>query len=219
MMCPSCHEPIISSLLAEVDEIACHHCKQGVPVRNVLISARGMTINRDDLLKRFFRYKKLLMEVVEERETMEVNPESVDSSRKSADQFIETLEELMAGARDHFRLNFSIAVPVRIRFNGKVQAGWLVNVSMVGACIETENLYFMPTVGSIVSIEFTLPGNKKIFSLKCMIAWINQAGKNAESTYDIGLKFIDVDSKVKSDLWHLISVSVHGAMNASPSAV
>lgn len=215
MMCPSCHEPIISSLLAEIDEIACHHCNQGVPVRNVLISARGMTINREDLLKRFFRYKKLLMEVVEERETMGANAEAADSSNKSADQFIATLQELMAGARDHFRLNFTIAVPVRIKFNGKVQSGWLVNVSMVGACIETENLYFMPTVGSLVSIEFTLPGNKKIFSLKCMIAWINQAGKKAASTYDIGLKFIDVNADAKNDLWHLISVSVQDAMSAA----
>jgi len=213
MMCPNCHEPIISSLLAEIDEISCQHCNQGVPVRNVLISARGMTINRDDLLKRFFRYKKLLMEVVEERETMAVNSGAADSSRKSADQFIETLEELMAGARDHFRLNFSIAVPVRIRFDGNVQSGWLVNVSMVGACIEMENLYFMPSVGSIVSIEFTIPGNKKIISLKCMIAWISKAGKKAESTYDIGVKFIDVDENVKSDLWYLISVSVQNAMN------
>ena len=93
MICPNCHELITSSLLAEIDEISCHHCEQGVPVRNVLISARGMTINRDDLLKRFFRYKQLLMEIVDERESMEDSLASTESSRKSADQFIETLEE------------------------------------------------------------------------------------------------------------------------------
>ncbi len=212
MMCPSCHELITSSLLAEIDEILCRHCNEGVPVRNVLISARGMTINRDDLLKRFFRYKKLLAEVVEERALMEGNSGSLESSKKSADQFIETLEELMAGARDHFRLQFALTVPVRFSFDHKVQSGWMVNLSMVGACIETENLYFMPPVGSIVAIEFSLPGRSSSFSMQGMIAWIRDASNGNGSVHDIGIKFVDVNDKSRADLWHLISSSVHDAM-------
>jgi len=211
-MCPNCHELIISSLLAEIDEIACHHCNEGVPVRNVLISARGMTINRDDLLKRFFRYKKLLTETVEERDLMDENVESLETSKKSADQFIETLEELMAGARDNYRLGFSLTVPVRFSYDSKVQSGWMVNLSMVGACMETENFYFMPAIGSIVSIEFTLPGNQSEFSLSGMISWIKGAGQEANPLYDIGVKFVDVDDQVRADLWQLISSSVHQAM-------
>jgi hypothetical protein len=213
MMCPNCHELIVSSLLAEIDEISCQHCDQGVPVRNVLISARGMTINRDDLLKRFFRYKQLLMEIVEERESMDDGLEISESSRKSADQFIETLEELMAGARDHFRLNFSITVPVRLNIDGKLQSGWLVNLSMVGACIETENIFLVPPIGSIVSMEFSLPGHGSTVSMQCMIAWVRSAGKEAESIYDIGVKFLEVEETVQQGLWHLISASVHNAMS------
>ena len=212
MMCPNCHELIVSALLAEIDEIACRHCNKGVPVRNVLISARGMTINRDDLLKRFFRYKKLLTETVEERDMMYENVESLETSKKSADQFIETLEELMAGARDNYRLDFSLTVPVRFSYDSKVQSGWLVNLSMVGACIETENFYFMPSIGSIVSIEFSLPGNKSVFSIPGMVAWIKGAGQESDSLYDIGVKFVNVDDQVRADLWHLISASVHHVM-------
>lgn len=212
MMCPNCHELIVSSLLAEIDEIACGHCHEGVPVRNVLISARGMTINRDDLLKRFFRYKKLLIETVEERDSMRENVESLETSKKSTDQFIETLEELMAGARDNYRLDFSLTVPVRFSYDNKVQSGWMVNLSMVGACIETENCYFMPSVGSIVSIEFSLPGNRSVFSLSGMIAWIKGAGQEADSLYDIGVKFVNINDQMRADLWHLISSSVHHAM-------
>jgi Tfp pilus assembly protein PilZ len=211
-MCPHCHELIISSLLAEIDEIACRHCNEGVPVRNVLISARGMTINRDDLLKRFFRYKRLLTETIEERDLMDENVESLETSKKSADQFIKTLEELMAGARDNYRLDFSLTVPVRISYDGKVQSGWMVNLSMVGACIETENFYFMPSVGSTVSIEFSLPGNNKIFALSGMIAWIKGAGQESDSLYDIGVKFVEVDDQIRADLWQLISSSVHQVM-------
>lgn len=213
MMCPNCHELIESSLLAEIDEISCQHCKEGVPVRNVLISARGMTINRDDLIKRFFRYKKLLHEVVEERAQMEQDGSTTENSKKSADQFISTLEELMKGARDHFRLQFSLTVPVRFSYEDKLQSGWLINLSMVGACIETENIYFMPSIGDIIRLDFSLPGEKLKFSLKAMIAWIKPAGSGTDTLHDIGVKFIDVDDQAKSNLWHLISSSVHEAMS------
>lgn len=212
MMCPSCHELITSSLLAEIDEITCQHCHNGVPVRNVLISARGMTINRDDLLKRFFRYKKLLAEIVEERALMEDNADSLETSKKNADQFIETLEELMAGARDNFRLHFSLTVPVRLNFESKVQTGWLVNLSMVGACIEVDNVYFLPQIGSIVKIEFSAPGKQFNFVLSGMIAWVKNADKGTSSARDIGVKFVDVDDKLQYDLWRLISSSVQDAM-------
>ncbi len=217
MMCPNCHELIISSLLAEIDEITCHYCKDDVPVRNILISARGMTMNRNDLLKSFFRYKKLLTEVVEERAAMDGDEEFLKTSKKSADQFIETLEEMMAGARDNYRLQFSLTVPVRINYDGKVQSGWLVNISMVGACIETENIYVIPSIGSIVSLEFSLPGHNSKFSMAGMIAWIKDVENGTEIAHDIGIKFMDLNDQARTDLWHLISASVHEVVGSQTS--
>lgn len=215
MMCPNCHELIVSSLLAEIDETFCSHCNEGVPVRNVLISARGMTINRDDLLKRFFRYKKLLHEVVEERALMEDSRESLETSKKSSDHFIATLEELMAGARDNFRLQFSLTVPVRFNYDGHVQSGWLVNLSMVGACIEIDNVYVLPSIGSGVSIDFSLPGQKSGFSVSGMVAWIKPAGRELDSVFDVGIRFTDIVEKDRVDLWQLISSSVRDVMGES----
>lgn len=213
MMCPNCHEQIISALLAEVDQVSCHHCQEGVPVHNVLISARGMTINRDDLLKRFFRYKKLLSEVVEERALMEDDSDVLATSKKNAEQFIETLEELMDGARDNFRLQFSLSVPVRCNFDNRIQSGWLVNLSMVGACIETENFYYLPDVGSVVSVEFSPPSRQDKFILDGMVAWVKTAGKGSGAAHDIGVKFIQLSEANKSKLWQLISASVHDAID------
>lgn len=212
MMCPNCQEPIISVLLAEIDEISCQHCHEGVPVRNVLISARGMTINRDDLLNSFFRYKKLLAETVEERASMEEDAEVLASSKKSADQFIATLEELMAGARDNFRLNFSLSVPVRLSFDCKIQSGWLANLSMVGACIEIDNSYFLPGIGSIVSLEFSLPGQQVRCTLEGMISWVREANGDKGISHDVGVKFIKITDKTREKLWLLISAAVHDVM-------
>ncbi len=218
MMCPACHEQIVSALLAEIDEIKCRNCNEAVPVRNILVSARGMTMNRDDLLKSFFRYKKLLAEVVDEREFMADDEQFMKTSKKSADQFIETLEELMAGARDNYRLQFSMSNPVRINYDNKVQSGWLVNISMVGACIETENSYFMPSVGSIVTLDFTMPGHSSRLTLNGMVAWIKQAEKRTVVAHDIGIKFVDLTEKDQTDLWHLISASVHEVLSTEASS-
>lgn len=212
MMCPNCHELIISSLLAEIDEVSCHHCNEGVPVHDVLISARGMTINRDDLLKRFFRYKKLLAEVVDERALMEESVEVLEASKKSTDQFIETLEELMHGARDNFRLHFSNLVQVRSVFASKVQTGQLVNLSMVGVRLKIENCYFVPEIGTLASIEFSLPGQPNKFALDGMVAWIKDSAGGKGPSHDVGVKFVDISDESRAALWQLISGAVQDVM-------
>jgi len=212
MMCPHCHELIISSLLAEIDEVFCHHCNEGVAVQNILISARGMTISRDDLLKRFFRYKKLLTEVLAERALMDKDTETLEISKKSSDQFIETLEEFMAGARGNYRLHFSISVPVRLSFDGKIQAGWLLNLSMAGVCIEIENYYLTPEIGSLVALEFSLPGQSTRFSLVGTVSWIRKGQNDNGPVHDLGIRFADPDEASRDNLWQLISASVRGAM-------
>lgn len=212
MLCPNCHELIFSSLLAEIDEMYCSHCNKDVPVRNVLISARGMTISRDELLKRIFRYKKLLADIVEEKSLMSVGVDPSDPGRKSTDQFIEILKEMMAGARGNYRLQFALSVPVRLRFDGKLQSGWLVNLSMVGACIETDNIYIIPAVGSIITTEFLLPGHGVPFSLSGKIAWIKGASGKENPAVDIGIKFTDLDKRDRENLWQVISSSVKNVL-------
>jgi len=216
MNCPNCHKQITSSLLAELDKIFCQHCHSGVPVRNVLISARGMTINRDDMLQRFHRYRKLLTDIREERNMMEENSGKGRLNKKGADDFIETLEELMAGARDNYRLQFSLTVPVRFVFSDKEQYGWLVNLSMVGACVEIEDAYFQPPVGEVVQLEMEMPGkSSQKLSQQAMVAWVADGDDSSRPTLDIGLKFVEMGERFRNDLWHLIAASVQDAMTES----
>ena len=116
------------------------------------------------------------------------------------------------------RTPLRLTVPVRINYDGKVQSGWLANISMVGACIETENLYIMPAIGSIISLEFSLPGHNSQFSLGGMIAWIKDVENGSGIAHDIGIKFVELNDQARTDLWHLISTSVHEVMGSEASS-
>jgi hypothetical protein len=108
MKCPKCNKYIHSALLAEIKSIVCEHCSVDVPVTNVLISSNGFTFDRNDLLKRFFRYRKLLDEVIDERNSLQENSQASDASKRSIEQFMTILQEMMTGAEILFVMSSAL---------------------------------------------------------------------------------------------------------------
>ena len=139
MKCPDCSEFIVSKLLAEVDAIDCEHCGKRVTVKDVMVFAKGFTFHRDDLAKRLFRYKTLINEVLQERTLLEQNNRASEESKKSLDQFLVALREVMDGARTSLRLDFTEPFPILLESSQGRHMGTLVNLSTTGACINTSS--------------------------------------------------------------------------------
>lgn len=217
MKCPSCDRYISSALLVEMETVFCEHCRQTVPVDNLLISARGFTIHRDDLMKRIFRYQKLLGEVVKERELMERSADICAESKKSVDRFIAALEELMDGARKHYRLHFTQHVPVRFGFDQQVQSGCLVNLSMEGACLSPAETAPLPKAKGPISLEFSLPGQTEAFSLTGSVAWVRTGKGGKAPGHGIGVRFSGLDETDRAELWQFIVASAQAEEAAKKS--
>lgn len=205
MKCPKCDEMIVSALLSEIDTVGCGHCKEVVPVGDVLIYAEGFTFHRNDLVKRLFRYKTLLNEVRKEREMLEKSTDASDESKKSLDRFLQALEEVMAGARNHLRLDFSDRLPVRFRCNEQIQTGFLSNLSMSGACIELSPKTAYPKKKAPISVCLSLPGCNDDFTLPAVVSWINKEKTAARKANSIGVEFKSLNQKVVDILWDFIA--------------
>ncbi|MDX2494637.1 MAG: PilZ domain-containing protein [Desulfuromusa sp.] len=207
MKCPKCNKYISSALLAEITTIACEHCGADVAVNNVLVSSNGFTFDRQDLLKRFFRYRKLLDEVIDEHSSMDENRVSSAVSKSSVQQFLNILQGMMTGARDNFRMQFLAPLRVTIRYSKHECSGTFYNLSMEGARIEIPSSNPLPRVKGQTSIHFSLPGQQEGLSITGEVCWTEKAKKGGQDKHSVGISFHELDSSVSSVLWQLISES------------
>ncbi len=205
MKCSACDKYISSALLAEISSIRCEHCGAEVPVRNVLVSANGFTFDRNDLLKRFFRYRRLLDEVIDERNALQSNQGASAESRRSIEQFLSILQGMMTGARDHYRCQFEGPVSARLKYSRQQCPGHFVNLSMEGACVEIAPEHPVPRVGSAISIEFSLPKLKQDMDLRGKVCWVEKGRPEAQRKHHIGIQFDPVEERIKTVLWGVIS--------------
>lgn len=205
MKCPKCHKYISSALLAEITSIDCEHCRATVAVNNVLVSSNGFTFDRNDLLKRFFRYRKLLDEVIDEHNSMTQNKDVSDVSKRSVEQFLTILQGMMAGARDNFRCQFSAPMSTKLCYSRHECSGTFFNLSTEGACIEISRSNPLPRVNGEISIEFSLPEQKEIFSIGGEVCWTQRAKEGGNSKHSVGIKFRGLDSSIRPELWRFIS--------------
>ncbi len=206
MKCPKCNKYIHSALLAEIKSIDCEHCGVDVPVTNVLISSNGFTFDRDDLVKRFYRYRKLLDEVIDERNSLADNSRASDTSKRSIEQFMELLQEMMTGARDNFRYEFTIPLSAKLHYGENTCHGTFFNLSTEGACISIPRSNPLPQVGGDILIEFSLPDDGDLFSIHGRIRWTQKAKETDEGKHSIGIKFNELDSATHTELWLFISI-------------
>jgi len=205
MKCPKCDKYIESALLAEIQSIVCEHCHVEVPVSNVLVSSNGFTFDRNDLLKRFFRYRKLLDEVIDEHSSLVSSRESSTESKRSIEQFLAILQGMMTGARDNFRYQFTRPVSAKVCYSRHECSGTFFNLSTEGACIEIARSNPLPRVKGGISVEFTLPNRDGIISVDGDICWTNKAKSGEYAKHSVGIRFRDMDSESHEKLWQFIS--------------
>lgn len=205
MKCPKCEKYISSALLAEIQTIVCDHCHVEVPVSNVLVSSNGFTFDRNDLLKRFFRYRKLLDEVIDEHSSLTKSSESSAESKRSIEQFLAILQGMMTGARDNFRYQFTRPLSAKLCYSRHECSGTFFNLSTEGACIEISRSNPLPRVKGGISIEFSLPKHDDIIAVDGDICWTNKAKDGESSKHSVGIRFRDMDKETHDKLWLFIS--------------
>ncbi len=205
MKCPKCEKYINSALLAEITSIDCEHCHATVAVSNVLVSSNGFTFDRNDLLKRFFRYRKLLDEVIDEHHSIAENKGVSDVSKRSVEQFLTILQGMMTGARDNFRYQFSNPLSTKLCYSRHECRGTFFNLSTEGACIEISRSNPLPRVKGGISIEFSLPDGKEVFSIDGDICWTQKAKDGENSKHSVGIRFRGLDESIYTELWKFIS--------------
>ncbi|MCK4621056.1 MAG: PilZ domain-containing protein [Desulfuromonadales bacterium] len=174
-----------------------------VPVENILVSSKGFTLDREDLFKRFFRYKKLVNEVAEEKKLLEKSPSTSEESKKSIEKFLAILLEVMAGARDNFRVKFSPSVPIRLLYRQRPLRGLLLDLSVEGACIEILKGDSIPRAKNPISLEFSLPGQDKTFFIEGTVSWTKK--NSPGSAHSLGIKFANLGEESQASLWQYIS--------------
>ena len=207
MKCQKCDKYISSSLLAEITTVVCEHCGAEVAVKNVLVSSNGFTFDRQDLLKRFFRYRKLLDEVIDEHSSLSENKNSSADSKNSIKQFLNILQGMMTGARDNFRLQFSSPFRVKTCYSKHECSGNFYNLSMEGARIEISGSNPLPRVRGDISLEFSLPGEEKVILITGKICWTEKAKEKERDKHGVGVNFNPLEDSVRAVLWQYISKS------------
>lgn len=205
MKCPKCQNYIRSALLVELQMIVCDQCRTQVPVSNVLISSNGFTFERNDLLKRFYRYRKLLDEVIEERNTMSSRGSASDVSLRSIEKFMSVLQGMMAGARNHYRCEFAQPIPVKLRYLQQECAGTIYNMSKDGACIETAGRNPLPRVNGIISLSFRLPQQDQTHVITGEVCWTHKGEGDGQCGHHSGVRFTCLDESSRDLIWQFIS--------------
>lgn len=209
MRCPKCRKPIRSHLLAEVTTVFCNSCNEYIAVNEVYITAKGYTMLRKDLLSRTHRYEKLLHEAEKEMNLISRSPGISAESVKSINKFVTMLKELLDGARNNFRVH----VPdVTVKYNSEngIRSARLVNLSVVGACIEPESTDHLPKIKKPITLNFALPGFDESFLLKGKVAWVKKGAKYRDFETGIGVKFEYMDEATRSRLWKFIAFGEKG---------
>ena len=128
MKCPKCAALIRSPFLIEIGTVTCGQCHQDVTVKDVFVATKGFKMHRDDLLARVLHYRVLLKDI--ERESIQIRNSggSPGKSAQSLDQLYNTLRELLAAARENFRLQIARDFPLDIELDGSLGKGQLLDL-------------------------------------------------------------------------------------------
>ena len=208
MHCPECREVIKSPYLAELSSIACDHCKEDVAVKDVFVATEGFTMHRDDLLNRISRFQKLLGEVEKEMRVIEGSETVSKTTRSSINKFHTTLQELLIGARSNYRLEIPDGLPIEMNYNNDKRTARLVNLSTVGASLELDMRGELPRNKAEIKLQLALPNTAESLSTPAKIVWIRKVTKDADSQlFQIGVKFMNSDEKIRDTLWNYIIAS------------
>lgn len=205
MDCPNCNGVIRSQFLADVTTIECDGCKQNIPVKDVFVTTKSFIMHREDFLNRTFRFQKLLREVEKEMLLMSNNKEVSPKSLESLSQFYASLQELLAGSRNNYRMDIQSDVSVKIMDGNKSCEGKLLNLSTSGASIELTVFDKLPGIKSRINIEFPFPEFSQRLYADARVVWSKDQtqGDHAQQAI-IGTTFLDMDENSENCIWNYI---------------
>jgi hypothetical protein len=213
--CPQCKGVIRSPYLNDLPSIECDKCKELVTVDDVFVATSAFTIHREDLLNRITRFQRLLREVEKERALLTQDDTASEKTIKSVEQFYQTLQELLAGARSHFRLEMTSGLSVQIGSDDK-NRGKLINLSSEGASIECALLENPPQTKKTIELKLTLPEVSEVLTLLAKVVWVRKSVRGAATQYyNVGVNFIDLDESVRASLWDFIVETASNPQAAS----
>jgi phage FluMu protein Com len=208
MTCPHCDGLIKSLLLVELQEIECPQCKEIVTVKNVVVSTKNFSMQREDLIKRISHYKKLLRDIEKDIAQGDGKDNNTDSARKSSDALRASLKDLLLAARDNFRLNMSYDLYVQINFGINKRLAKLVNISSIGAAIVLVDRGPVPENNSVIKFQLLLPDSQESLSFSATVVWSKKlsAGEFSDSS-TMGVKFQDLDQETRECICDFIVTS------------
>lgn len=213
MHCPNCKEVIKSPFLAEVSTLECSHCKEIVQVKDVYIATKNFTMHREDFLNRIFRFEKLLREVEKEKLLL-ANSKTVSAkSLESINQFYSSLQELLVGARNCYRMEITCDLHAEMNDNNNIFEGRVLNLSTEGALIEFLATGNLPRKKSVLKIKFSLPGFSEKLSIQAKVVWAKAQNEDQESQPAIGVTFIDLNDEAHECIWHYILDNTPGPLH------
>lgn len=205
MDCPSCNGVIQSQFLADVSTIACDRCKKTIPVQDVFVTTKSFVMHREDFLNRTFRFQKLLREVEKELLLLTNNKQTSPKSLESLEIFYASLQELLAGARNNYRMDILSDVSVEIIDGNNQCKGRLLNLSTAGASIELTTFTKLPHIKSVVDIVFPFPEFSEHLYARARVVWTkDQANKDRPHDAIIGATFVDMDENSQNCIWNYI---------------
>jgi len=205
MDCPSCEGVIKSQFLADVSTIECGQCKQTIPVKDVFITTKSFVMHREDFLNRTFRFQKLLREVEKELLLMTNNKEVSPKSLESLEQFYSSLQELLAGARNNYRMDIRGDLSVEITDGNRKCKGKVLNLSTAGASIELLEFDKPPRIKSEINIVFPLPELSEHLHTRARVIWTKeQADQDRPHQAIIGATFIAAGEQTENLIWNYI---------------
>jgi hypothetical protein len=204
MNCPNCKGVIKSQFLADVSSIECGQCKQNLPVKDVFIATEYFTIHREDFLNRTFRFQKLLREVEKERTLMANNIEVSKTSLESLDHFYASLQELLAGARNSYRMEIPCDLYVEVISKNRKIKGKLMNLSTEGGSIELLEFDKIPRKKSDLEIKFSIPELSRTLFIHAKVVWTKEQITASGSCAMIGVTFVNLEENTRNCIWNYI---------------
>jgi len=205
MNCTNCNGIIKSPFLADLSTIECDQCKESVPVKDVFITTKHFNIHREDFHKRSFRFHKLLREFEKELLLMANNKEASPKSIDSLKQVYSSLQELLAGTRDSYRMEVYCNIFVEMNEGSNKSRGKIVNLSTEGASIELLAFDKFPKKRTELDIVFSFNESSELLYSQSKVVWTKEHIKSHESQSTIiGVTFIDIDEHTKNCIWSYI---------------
>ncbi len=203
MNCPICQHEIVSPLLSECRHVVCPACKQEVRVKNIIVYSNGLSCHRDQLRTKLYHYKDLLAAAYRDKKQRQDTSDSHFQNNTRSEQFIVTLQELMAGARDNYRATVDDYF-VTYRSHHLKGFARLLNLSVAGACIQSTTDASLPcAINQELILSLAVPGRPDALTITGRVSW-SWPAESPLKKHRVGVQFVDLEQQAKTSLLNFI---------------